>query len=154
MISKKKILDLIGDDMKDKMYFLVSLDVSPANYIRLVVDSMDGIQISECAQLSRTIEHGLNRDSDDFEIEVSSPGLGTPFKVKEQYAKNIGREVEVISKNGQKSIGILTMADDYGFCIEEENTVKIEGKKKKQVVKEKLNFSYGNISKVRNVLKY
>ncbi len=154
MISKEKILGLIEGLLAEEKFFLVSLDIGPSNNIRLVVDSMEGIQISECVQLSKAIEQGLNRDSEDFDIEVSSPGLGTPFKIREQYDKNIGKVVEVISKDGQKIKGILILADDNSFSIEQEKKIKIEGKKKKQIIKEKINFAYNNVSKVRNVLKY
>ncbi len=154
MISKEKILGLIEGLLAEKKFFLVSLDIGPSNNIRLVVDSTMGIQISECVQLSRAIEQGLNRDSEDFDIEVSSPGLGTPFKIREQYDKNIGKAVEVISKEGQKIKGILILVDDNSFSIEQEKKIKIEGKKKKQIIKEKINFAYNNVSKVRNVLKY
>ena len=78
MILKEKILELAKDLLEEKHLFLVSLDISNSNNIRLVVDSEQGIQISDCVQLSRAIEQALNRDTEDFDIEVSSPGLGVP----------------------------------------------------------------------------
>ena len=153
MITKDKIEGLIGNIIKDKNLFVVSLDISSSNVIRLLIDSMYGINISECVQLSRTIENGLNRSDEDFEIEVSSPGLGMPFRVREQYIKNIGRDIEVVTKEGQIFQGLLTGVDELAFSLEREQKIKVEGRKKKQLIKEVLNFNFENVSKVRNVLK-
>ena len=154
MILKEKILELLKDLLEEKNLFLVSLDISSSNNIRLIVDSMQGIQISDCVQLSRTIEQGLNRDTEDFDIEVSSPGLGVPFKVTQQYEKNVGKEVEVITNDGQKHKGLLVAVNENGFSIEQERKEKINGKKKKQIIKETLSFKFEATNKVRNVLKY
>jgi len=154
MISKEKILDLICDVLKEKKIFLVSLDVSVSNSIRLVIDTMEGITINECREISRVIENGLDRNSADFDIEVTSPGLGLPFKVREQFIKNTGKEVEVVRKTGQRIDGILVQSDDKGFVIEQEKMIQVEGKKKKQPCKERLNFTFDSVSKVRNVIKF
>jgi ribosome maturation factor RimP len=103
---------------------------------------------------SRAIENSLDRDTEDFELEVSSPGLDAPFKVKEQYLKNIGRKVEVLLKDGHTYKGILL---DYGFnnfSVEITKRVRIEGKKKKQTIKEKVEFLYDQVSKVRVVITF
>jgi ribosome maturation factor RimP len=154
MISKEKILNLINDLLKEKKIFLVSLDVSPSNSIRLVIDTMKGITINECAKISRTIENGLNRESADFNIEVTSPGLDTPFKVREQFVKYTGQEVEVILKTGQKTNGILIHVNDKGFVIKREKKIRVDAKKKEQRIEERINFTYDSVSKVKNVIKF
>ena len=145
---------MIKDLLKEKEIFLVSLDINASNNIRLVIDSMKGVTLSECVQLNRAIEKGLNRNHEDFNIEVTSPGLGTPFKVREQYVKNIGKEVEVILKTGQKVNGMLIQTDDNNFIIEQDKQVRIEGEKKMQRIKERVSFFYGAVSKVKNVIKF
>lgn len=132
----------------------MSLEVRPANKIKLVVDSMKGILIDDCVKLSRAIEHGLNREIEDFELEVSSPGLDSPFKVKEQYIKNIGKNVEVIKKDGKQFQGKLLSVDPEKFCVEAEKHIKIEGKKKKEVIKEKVELEYSEVSKIRLVISF
>lgn len=154
MILKENILNVIKDLLKEKEIFLVSLDINASNNIRLVIDSMKGVTLSECVQLNRAIEKGLNRNHEDFNIEVTSPGLGTPFKVREQYVKNIGKEVEVILKTGQKVNGMLIQTDDNNFIIEQDKQVRIEGEKKMQRIKERVSFFYGAVSKVKNVIKF
>jgi ribosome maturation factor RimP len=151
MIEKEKIHKLINDFIERNGIFIVSLNVNPANKITLLVDSMNGIRIDDCVQLSRVIESGLERDETNFELEVSSPGLDAPLKVEQQYLKNLGKEIEVFLQDGSKLIGKLLKADHEGFTIEEKKMVKIEGKK--QVLLENKSYLFNNISKVKIVVK-
>ncbi len=154
MITQAKILALIDSLMTENEFFVVSLDISASNKIRLLIDSMKGVQIDDCVKLSRAIEHGLDREVEDFELEVSSSGLDAPFKVRQQYNKNIGREVEVIQKDGQKIRGLLLIANENSFCIEADKRTKVEGKKRKQLIKEKIDLAYDEVSKVRVVISF
>jgi len=154
MIEKAKILELIKDLVKEKEHFIVQLEIDKANTIRLLVDNMKGIQIDECVALSRAIEKGLDREMEDFELLVSSPGLDAPFKVIQQYIKNIGREVKVSLKDKRNFQGKLMEADDTGFGIEENKKVKMAGKKKKQTVIEKNRFLFDDVNEVKIVIKF
>ncbi|GAH40866.1 unnamed protein product, partial [marine sediment metagenome] len=116
---EEKIVKLINELVTEKDLFIVKLEVNTSNTIKLLVDSHKGIQINECVALSRSIENGLDREKEDFELTVSSPGLDSPFTVLQQYQKNIGREVKVKLHDGKKLQGILIQADDKGFSIEE-----------------------------------
>jgi ribosome maturation factor RimP len=149
MIERSKIEGLIRELTEKNEIFIVSLIISPSNKITLLVDSLKGLNIRECVQLSRAIESGLDREEADFELEVSSPGLGEPLKVVPQYLKNIGREIEVFLGNGSKLTGKLTEADVNGFIIEEQK--KIKGKK--QTMPEKREFNYADVNKVKIVVK-
>jgi len=149
MIERSKIEGLIRELTEKNEIFVVSLIISPSNKITLLVDSLKGLNIRECVQLSRAIESGLDREEADFELEVSSPGLGEPLKVVPQYLKNIGREIEVFLGNGSKLTGKLTEADVNGFIIEEQK--KIKGKK--QTMPEKREFNYADVNKVKIVVK-
>jgi ribosome maturation factor RimP len=149
MIERSKIEGLIRELTEKNEIFIVSLIISPSNKITLLVDSLKGLNIRECVQLSRAIESGLDREEADFELEVSSPGLGEPLKVVPQYLKNIGREVEVFMINGSKLTGKLTEANINGFIIEEQK--KIKGKK--QTIPEKREFNYADVNKVKIVVK-
>jgi ribosome maturation factor RimP len=154
MVTQAKILELIDGLLTEKEFFVVSLDVSNSNKIRLLVDSMKGVLIEDCVKLSRAIEQGLDRETDDFELEVSSAGLDAPFRVKQQYQKNIGQEVEVIKKDGLKYKGILLNAGAETFCVETIRAVKMHGKKKKQLVKENIDFAYADVSKVKLIITF
>lgn len=154
MISKEAVLGLIEPVLEEKNFFVVMLEISTSNKIVLHIDSMSGVTIDEIVKISRLIEHGLDREEEDFELEVSSAGLDAPFTRKEQYLKNAGREVSVLLPDGRKETGTLSEAGDEGFKIEQRKRVRVEGKKKKQLQIQELDFSYQEVSKVKLELKY
>ncbi|MBN1117911.1 MAG: ribosome assembly cofactor RimP [Bacteroidales bacterium] len=154
MIPIEKIQALIEDKLSEGDYFIVSLDVSSSNKIKLVVDSVKGITIEECVAFSRAIEHNLDREEEDFELEVTSPGLDHPLKVKDQYIKNVGRELDVLTTDNTKIKGLLQEVKETAIIVKEETKVKVEGKKKKQlqVIEREINFQ--DINKAFIVIKF
>jgi len=84
MISKQKIEELVSQWLQGKDYFLVDIAISSDNKIVVEIDHADGVWIDDCVELSRFIEERLDRDEEDFELEVGSAGLGQPFKVEQQ----------------------------------------------------------------------
>ena len=120
--------------MKDKEYFLVDVDVTPDDRIVVEIDHADGVWIEDCAELSRYIESHLSRDVEDYELEVGSAGLGQPFKVAQQYVNCIGKKVEVLTAEGKKVRGILKSVDGTKFVVTVKEKVKVEGKKRPQMM--------------------
>ena len=118
MIEKQKIEGLVEEFVRGTGLFLVSVKVSNANRIIVLADKNEGITIDECAAIHRHIENGFDRDKEDFELQVSSPGLDMPFVVIEQYYKNEGRKVEVTDNEGSKFIGNLKNVTAGGFELE------------------------------------
>ncbi len=118
MIEKQKIQGLVEEFIKGTGLFLVTVKVSNANRIMVLADKNEGITIDECAAIHRHIENGLDRETEDFELQVSSPGLDVPFTVIEQYYKNEGRKVEVTDNEGSKYIGNLKNVTKGGFELE------------------------------------
>jgi ribosome maturation factor RimP len=118
MIEKQKIQGLVEEIVRGTGIFLVSVKVSNANRIIVLADKNEGITIDECATIHRHIENGFDRDKEDFELQVSSPGLDMPFVVIEQYYKNEGRKVEVTDNEGSKFIGNLKNVTGGGFELE------------------------------------
>jgi len=118
MIEKQKIQGLVEEFVRGTGLFLVSVKVSNANRIIVLVDKNEGITIDECAAIHRHIENGLDRGKEDFELQVSSPGLDMPFVVMEQYYKNEGRKIEVTDNEGSKFIGNLKNVTAGGFELE------------------------------------
>ena len=103
MIEKRRIQQLLDDFLaKEKGFFLVSLKVGGGNQIEVRIDSFEGIKMGDCVRLSRHIEGSLDREEEDFSLQVASAGLGEPFKVYQQYEKNIGRKVDVKLKGGER----------------------------------------------------
>lgn len=152
MIKKEQILNLIQSKLREDGYFPVSVEVKPGNRIEVLIDSNEGAPIEYCMEISRLIEQSLDRDSEDFELEVSSPGIGQPFKVKEQYLKSIGRPVEVLLPDGQTQKGVLEKVDDEGFDVKEEKKIKPEGKKKKELQVFNHRFLFDEVKKVKELL--
>jgi ribosome maturation factor RimP len=155
MISKAKIESLIAEKLASGEYFVVSLDISPSNKIKLVVDCMNkGITIDECVQFSRAIEHNLDREEEDFALEVTSPGLDLPLKVKEQYVKNIGRDLSILTRESKQLKGTLKLVDKDFILLEEEKKMKVEGSNKKIVTKIEQKVDFSNINKALVILKF
>lgn len=154
MISKQKIESLIEPKLKVGDYFVVSLEISPTNKIKLVVDSMQGITIEECVSFSRQIEHNLDREEEDFELEVTSPGLSSPLLVKQQYEKNIDRELKVQLNGGSQLKGVLKQVTDESIVLIEEKKLKVEGKKKKQKVEEIHTIKYADMVSAHIIIKF
>ena len=134
MISKDFIKEIIEKELTDDDQFIAELKIDSQNRISVFVDSLSGFSIDDCVKISRAIEGNLDREVEDFELQVSTPGLELPFRVPQQYFKNIDREIEVKCKDGKKYQGVLTNITDDSFTITYTEMVKVEGKKKKQEV--------------------
>jgi ribosome maturation factor RimP len=147
MIEKQKIQGLVEEYIRGTGLFLVSVKVSSANRIIVLADKKDGITIDEIAGIHRHIEGGLDRETEDFELQVSSPGLDLPFSVIEQYYKNEGRKVEVVDGEGTKYTGKLKNVTSGGFELETE--IKVKGK---QAELKDISFNFEQIKTTRVIL--
>ncbi len=148
MADKDTISELVKEQIEGSDMFVVEINVSPSNDIRILVDNQKGVTISECIELSRALEKGLDRDEQDFHLEVSSPGLSEPLKVLQQYKKNIGRNVGVVTLEGDKHEGKLTELTEKGFILEEQVKFKSEKKKRPEI---KAVFNEYEFDRVRSV---
>ncbi len=110
------IIGLTGEYLKNSANYLVDVIVGADNSITVEIDNDLGVDIDDCADLSRHLESRLNRDTEDYELTVTSAGLTSPFKILRQYKKFEGKEIEVLSK-GQKLTGVLKSSDDDGFTL-------------------------------------
>ncbi|MBR4739413.1 MAG: ribosome assembly cofactor RimP [Bacteroidales bacterium] len=146
MIEKIKILELVNQALEGTDKFLVSLKITPDNRIYVDIDGDNGVTIYDCIELSRAIEGQLDRDEEDFALDVSSAGADQPLKLTRQYLKNIGREVEAVTFDGQKTVGELTAAD------EEHITLRIPGTKKQ--APQEVTLARGDVKSVRVVIKF
>lgn len=154
MISTSLIRELAEKKLQENDSFLVDVTVSAANKIRVTIDNFRGLAIDECVSMSRFIENQLDRDVEDFELEVSSPGMDQPFKVFRQYQKNTGREVEVKLLDGQKVEGKLVAATEKGIDIEQKSKEKVEGPKGKQLITRQTHLPFEQIKETRLIIKF
>ncbi len=130
MIDANKVKGLVEQWLDGKDYFLTDLTVTPDDCITVEIDQADGVWIEDCVQLSRFIEEHLSRDEEDYELEVGSAGLGQPFKVLRQWQNHIGKQVEVITRDGRKLKGTLQEADEEHVVLSVRQKVQVEGKKR------------------------
>jgi len=148
LVTKEHITQLVeqfiagNDDL-----FLVEITISPSAQISVAVDSEQGVDIDRCVALSRHIEGNLNREEEDFELTVASAGLSEPLKVHRQYVKNVGRNVAIVLKNGEKFIGKLTDVNPDEVQIEYEEIVKTEPKGKKKKICTQKTITFADIKK-------
>lgn len=153
MIEKKKIEKLVNEKL-DENLFLVDVSVSAANAIHVEIDSYSGLTIEQCVEMSRHIEGNLDREEEDFELQVSSPGAGKPFKVREQYLKNKGRELEVTLNDGNILRGKLEDAGDGSISLLVTTNEKIEGSRKKQLATTLNRIDYKDIKKAKVIISF
>ncbi len=147
MISEQLIKDLTVQHLAGTDRFVVSVAVRSDNRIRIFIDSDTHVSIEHCIVLSKFIESQLDREIEDFEINVSSSGLDQPYKLSRQYIKNIGREVSVLQKDSSKIEGTLIIADEQGFCVKEITKVK------KVITETTHNFLYNDIKETKEIIK-
>lgn len=154
MIEKELIKEIAEKSIQGTSMFLVDVMVRPGNVIVVEVDSDENIGIDDCISLSRMIESQLDREAEDFELEVGSAGLTAPLKIPRQYKKYEGKEVEVLSKAGQKLSGVLKQSDDKGFTLTITKMVKPEGAKKKIAIEEELSFAYEDVKYTKYLIRF
>jgi ribosome maturation factor RimP len=148
MINESTIRGWIDEHFAGSDLFLVDLFIKPGNRIRIFIDSDTSVLIEHCIGLSKYIESQLDRDVEDFELNVSSSGLDQPYKLSRQYIKNIGRDVSVSLNDGRKVDGTLTAADEQGFEILE------KVKEKKNITEVKHRFSFTEIKETKEIIKF
>ncbi len=153
MVQKEYIEKLVNEVVSEP-FFVVDITVTPGNGIEILVDGDQGISIQKCVEISRHIEGNLDRETDDFALNVSSPGLGRPLKVHRQYLKNIGQKVEVARSGAEPLTGILKSVDNEGFDLEFTTREKLEGSKRKieTLQVQRVLFSEGAL--VKNVISF
>jgi len=149
MIDKVKVENLVKEFMTGTELFLVAVKISSAGKITVLADNKQGITIGECASIGKFIESRLDRDVEDYELQVSSPGIEMPFVVLEQYLKNEGKKVEVIDNDGEKYTGLLKNVTAGGFEIEAE--VKVKGKTKES---KDISFNYDQVKSAKEFLSF
>lgn len=151
---KKEVLENILEEVLKEMpeVFLVDFKVSSTNSISVFIDSLEGVNVQTCVGISREIEQKLDREKEDFELNVSTPGIDIPLKYPFQLKKNIGRTAKVWLLDKKKIEGALVEAENEDFVIEYVKITKEGKKKKKELVKE--SFNLNEIEKVKIVVSF
>ncbi|MDO4800982.1 MAG: ribosome assembly cofactor RimP [Prevotellaceae bacterium] len=148
MIEKNFVTELVNEWLEGNDYFLTDVNVTPDSKIVVEIDHKDGVWIEDCVALSKFIEEHLDREKEDFELEVGSAGIGQPFKVVQQYENHVGKMVEVMDE-GKKVKGILKSVEGRNFTVSVQEKQKVEGKKKAVLVDVDKVFSMDKVAYVK-----
>ncbi|MGB7784656.1 MAG: ribosome assembly cofactor RimP [Salinimicrobium sp.] len=134
---REKVENLLQEAFEENnSLFLIELNIDNANHIRVVIDGDKGVTVNDCIEVSRKIEHNLDRDEEDFSLDVSSAGVSSPLSMPRQFKKNIGRKLEVTTSE-EKFEGQLTQVNDDSIKLEwKAREPKPVGKGKVTVAKE------------------
>jgi ribosome maturation factor RimP len=128
---EKRATELVEEKLAEKPgVFLVSLKMHSNGKLIILIDGDNGLGITDCVDVSRHVGYHLEEENvvaDAYNLEVSSPGIDTPLTLPRQYVKNIGRQVEIKTTDGNKREGKLLALTADQVLIEE--TIKIKGKK-------------------------
>ncbi|MEY3367493.1 MAG: hypothetical protein RI973_648 [Bacteroidota bacterium] len=134
---EEKIYGLLAEKFQEEAFqdcFLVELNLHRGNKLEVFIDCDSGMTLEKCQRISRYLESHLDEQAwlgDNYVLEVSSPDLGRPLKLKRQYAKNIGRKLAVTRQSGEVVNGVLKAAGEDSITLEE-TVVRKEGKSKKK----------------------
>lgn len=134
--------------------FLVDLKISNDKSIKIILDGDKEVNVKDCIDISRSMEGALDRDQEDFSLEVASAGVGSPLKFPRQYHKNLGRKLEVISTEGLKFEGDLTHVKEDAIELQwKQRETKRIGKGKVTVTKKKT-ILFDEISQAKVMIKF
>ena len=132
MIQDKDIRNLVDRLAGDRNFFVVDIQ-NKKGKIKVIIDDYKGIKLDECIGVNREIRSFFGEQIDDYDLEVTSPGLTEPFKVFAQYEKNVGKKVEVLKNDGLKITGKLLNVTPDHIEVEEKKRIKTDKKKKKTI---------------------
>jgi len=151
---KTKVTELLDEALAERPdLFLIDLSITSANHIKVIIDGDNGVLVEDCMFVSRAIEHNLDREEEDFSLEVMSAAAASPLVHKRQYKKHVGRTLKV--KTDSETIeGVLTEADDEAIKLEWKVREPKPVGKGKITVKKEAKIPYGNIVEAKVMIKF
>lgn len=154
VLDRVHIEELLHDKLVELNVFLVDVQISASGKITVMADSDKGISINELESINRYLNQALDKENNDFELTVSSPGMDQPFKVMNQYHKNVGKRVSVTLTNGSKLEGVLSNLNESGFEIHDKVKQKKEGSKKKEWEETQVRVNFSDIKETKKVITF
>lgn len=154
MITKEHIIELANQYLNGTNVYVTGIKIGSDNHINVFLDGDEGVTIKDCVSVSRAIEGNLDRDKEDYALDVSSHGATTPLVLPRQYKKHIGRTFEIKLLDGTKTEGDLIACDENEIILEfttREN--KPVGKGKVNVTKQQI-VKYDQIKESKIKLKF
>ena len=147
----KKLLNTALEERQD--LFLIDFNVTEANHIKVLLDGDNGVLVEDCMFVSRAIEHNLDREEQDFSLEVMSAGATSPLVNKRQYKRHIKRTIEVKTASNTYE-GVLANVTDDEILLEWKAREPKPVGKGKVTVKKQANIAYGDILEAKIMIKF
>lgn len=155
MLNENAVKTLIDRGLEERSdLFLIDLKIGVGNKISVVIDGDNGVTVEDCMFMSRAIEHNLDREENDFSLDVASAGATSPLVNKRQYKKNIGRTLNVKAKSDAKFEGVLTEVDDDEVTLEWKAKEPKPVGKGKIVVNKQAKIKYDDILEAKVIIKF
>ena len=154
MITRESVERLIEEKIEGTDMFIVDVNVRPGNVIDVTLDSDSGITIEACTEVHRHLLHEMDREVEDYSLEVSSPDLSKPLKVTRQYMKNVGRDLAVKKHDKSKIEGELLAATESGITLKTAQKEEVPGKKGKKLVEREINLEYADIAEAKIMIRF
>ncbi|MBO4871535.1 MAG: ribosome assembly cofactor RimP [Muribaculaceae bacterium] len=153
MIDKKELTEVVNQALEGTDLFLVQVTVSADNVIDVALDSMNDVSLEDCIAVDKAVHAAFDQDVEDYELTVGSYGISSPLLVRCQYDKNMGEDLEVLTRDGRKLKGTLTEATDEGFTIVTPTKMKLEGKKRPELVDVATTLRYDEVKTTKCIIK-
>lgn len=154
MITQETVTGLIEEKIAGTDMFIVEVSVRPGNVIDVTLDSDSGITIEACTEVHRHLLHAMDRDVEDYALEVSSPDLTKPLRVVRQYMKNVGRDLSVKKVDKTKVEGELIEAGVEGIKLKTTQKEEVPGKKGKKTVERDIQLAYADIAEAKIMIRF
>lgn len=154
MITESQIQALCNEHLAGTTRYALSVVVRPGNRIVVELEDAGPVNIDHCVALSRHIESSLDRETEDFSLDVSSPGLDKPLRDPRQFIKNVGRTLQVTLPDGSQCEGVLHAADGESFTIHETKKVKDPQTKKNTLQTTVHNWGYSAVKQAKLVITF
>ena len=153
MSFKEQVEQLVKTALDENpTLFLIDLTIGGDNTIRILLDGDEGVSLQSCMEVSRKVEHNLDREENDFSLEVSSCGVGSPLILPRQFKKNVDRKLEVTDSEDKLVQGTLITVTEDSFTLEwKAREPKPIGKGKVIVTKTK-EFKYGSFKNAKVIV--
>ncbi|MBA6152224.1 ribosome assembly cofactor RimP [Gelidibacter maritimus] len=155
MLSEDTVKTLVDKGLEERSdLFLIDLKIGAGNKISVVIDGDNGVTVDDCIFMSRAIEHNLDREEEDFSLDVASAGATSPLVSKRQYKKNIGRALGVKTNANAKFEGVLTEVDDNELTLEWKAREPKPVGKGKIVVNKQAKIKYDDVLEAKVIIKF
>jgi ribosome maturation factor RimP len=154
MITRESVTTLIEAKIAGTDMFIVDVTVRPGNVIDVTLDSDAGVTIEACTGVHRHLLHEMDREVEDYSLEVSSPDLTKPLMVLRQYIKNIGRDLAVKKADKSKIEGRLLAANEQEITLLTEQKEEVPGKKGKKLVEREITIPFTEMTEAKVMIRF